>query len=135
MLSQEETNRVRYHLGYPMVTPAAALTFNMPFTLPGSFLHEFGAKNLAGAFAEKIVRDLIQRMDIIDEKLLEATERMAVKKVDEIEMNPDEYDALLRAYVDQGYKLANALGGYPNPFAERYKNSGPGGGWSQTFDV
>lgn len=133
MLSQEELNRVRYHLGYPLVTPSAAITFNLPFSLPASFLHEFGAKHLAGVFAEKAVRDIIQKMDIIDERIFESTERMSVKKVDEIELNPDEEEKLLAAYVNWGYKLANALGGYPNPYSERYAAAGPSHGWSQLF--
>jgi hypothetical protein len=128
-LSSEEKNRVLYHLGYPLVNPAGAITFNVPTSFPAQFLALFGAGNLTGVFAEGKVRDILCVMDGIESRLQGAQDRLAAKVVDEIELNPEEPAKLEEEYVRWGFRLANMLGGYPNPYSERYAMVGDGA-WS-----
>jgi hypothetical protein len=70
-LTDEERQRVRYHLGYPSVQPAASISFGLPRPQQTLFLVE-SAMNLLMPVAENEVRRIIGVMDGVECRLIDA---------------------------------------------------------------
>lgn len=107
--TDEEKQRIRYHLGYPSVQPAAALTYGMPKPLQTLFLVE-SAMNLILPVAEDKVRSLLTTLDTIECRLQDAQTRMAATSVDNLTMRKDETDALEGEYRRWANRLADLMG-------------------------
>lgn len=121
--TDEEKQRIRYHLGYPSVTSAAALTFGVVKPLQTLFLVE-SAMNLILPVAEDKARSLLNVLDGIECRLVDAQDRLAAKSVDSLTMRPDETMALETEYRRWANRLADVLGVPLYAYSLRFKNQG-----------
>jgi hypothetical protein len=128
-LTTSERERVRYHLGYPEVQPAASIQYGMPAPVQTAFLVEFAMSNILPE-AEDRVRRICGVMDTVESQLLSAQMRLAALALDELKLRPDEPDKLEREYVRWGCRLADMLGVPIYAYSTRYmgKVGGVSGG-------
>ncbi len=114
-LTNEERERVRYHLGYLSTAPAPSIQLGVPRATQALFLVESAMNNLLPE-AEPRVRQVLSILDGIEAKLVESQERLAATKVGEIELNGSEGELLDREYSRWRSRLARHLGVYVNPY-------------------
>lgn len=108
-LSTLEKARTRYHLGYMGVGMAGSLTFGLPRPGQTMFMVEIAMQQILPEH-EGMLRDLITKCDLIEEKMFAATDRMSATRLGEISLRQDETDALEREYVRWAQRLADVLG-------------------------
>ena len=122
-LTEAEKERVRYHLGYLEVSAAASIQLGIPRPLQTVFLLEQGINNiLEGAIPR--VRRTLNVMDSIEDKLFEATDRLAAKSLDTLVLRDNEPDMLEKEYVRWGYRLADIFGVPIYAYSTRYRQHG-----------
>lgn len=122
-LTDQEKERVRYHLGYPEVQPAASITFGIPRPIQTMFLVE-SAMNYLMPVAEDRVRSIIGVMDGVECRLIEAQDRLAAKRIDSLELRDDEPSQLETEYQRWGFRLADTLGVPVYAYSTKYRRSG-----------
>lgn len=122
-LTDGEKQRARYHLGYPSLTTAASIQFGVPALTQTNFLVENALTRLLDAALEQ-VRAIISTMDGIEAKLIDAQDRLAAQKLEELTLNNNEPDMLEKEYRRWGYRLADIIGAPINPYSLRYQNQG-----------
>lgn len=122
-LSEGEKQRCRYHLGYPALTTAASIAFGVPTLTQTNFLVESALNRLLEASLET-VRRLIVIMDGIEDRLVEAQERLAAIQLEELHLREDEPEKLEAEYRRWGNRLADVVGAPINPFSLRYRSGG-----------
>lgn len=118
-LTTEEKQRVRYHLGYGAVQPAAALTFGMVTPYQTAYLVE-SAMELVLPVAESKVRQIIDVMDGIECRLIDAQTRFAAESIDQLKMRDNEPQKLEEEYRRWGFRLADVLSVPVYPYSTRY---------------
>ncbi len=116
-----EKERIRYHLGYVEVQPAASIQFGVPRPIQTIFLVETAMNNILQV-AEDRVRRIVGVMDGVEEQLIDAQARLAATQLDELHLREDEPDKLEKEYVRWGCRLADVLGVPIYPYSQRYKN-------------
>jgi hypothetical protein len=122
-LTEEERQKVRYHLGYMSVTAAVQITYGVAKPAQTLFLVELAMNNLMPV-AEDKVRQLIGILDGIECRLVDAQERLAASSIDQLKMRADEPDALEHEYYRWGGRLADTLGVPFYAYSNRYKSGG-----------
>lgn len=122
-LTDSEKERVRYHLGYPEVQPAASITFGIPRPIQTAFLVE-SAMNLLLPVAEDRVRSIVGVMDGIECRLIDAQDRLAAKRIDQLELRDDEPSQLENEYQRWGFRLADTLGVPVYAYSTKYRRGG-----------
>lgn len=125
MLTDDEKERVRYHLGYPQVQPAAAMTFGLPTPVQTLFLVD-SAMNRLIQHAEDRVRKILTILDGIEDKLVDAQDRLAAERLEELTLREDEPNRLEAEYLRWAQRLANMLGVPPYPYSDRFARSARG---------
>ena len=126
-LSESDKERVRYHLGYLEVQGAASIQFGIPRPLQTVFLLEDAMNNVI-ANAISRVQKILTVMDGIEERLIEAQDRLAAIRLDSLELRANEPDQLEREYVRWGHRLADILGVPIYPYSTRYRAAGNAAG-------
>lgn len=121
--TDEEKQRIRYHLGYMSVQSAASLTYGMPKPQQTLFLVE-SAMNLILPVAEEKVRSILNVLDTIECRLIDAQTRMAATQVDNLTMRRDETDALEGEYRRWANRLADLMGVPLYAYSLRFKQQG-----------
>lgn len=121
--TDEEKQRIRYHLGYPSVQPAAALTYGIPKPIQTLFLVE-SAMNLILPVAQDKVRSLLNTLDTIECRLQDAQTRMAATSIDNLTMRKDEADSLEAEYRRWANRLADVMGVPLYAYSLRFQRSG-----------
>lgn len=116
-LTDQEIERVRYHLGYPSVVKGAGIGLGMPTYVQVLFPVEGALRNLKPEAVDN-VRTLIARCDSAEQGMVEAQERMSAARVGEIELRQDEFEARRRAYRYWVQRLSEATGAPINPMRE-----------------
>ena len=122
-LTDEEKQRTRYHLGYPSVQSAAALSYGMVKPLQTLFLVE-SAMNLILPAAESKLRSILGVLDGVECRLIDAQDRLAAKSVDSLTMRPDETAALEEEYRRWANRLADILGVPLYGYSLRFQRQG-----------
>ena len=122
-LTDSEKERVRYHLGYLGVQPAASIQYGIARPLLTVFLVETALENLIENVVPR-VRRILKVMDDVECKLCEAQDRLAAKQLDNLQLRDNEPDQLEREYVRWGQRLADVFGVPLYPYSNRYKNAG-----------
>lgn len=122
-LTPFEKQRTRYHLGYPSTQPAASITFGIPRPIQTMFLVE-QAMNLLLPDAEDEVRRLLGIMDGVECRLQAAQDRLAAKRIDQLELRDDEPGQLEGEYRRWGYRLADVLGVPIYAYSMKYRREG-----------
>ena len=123
-LTEEEKNRVRYHLGIPMTVAAASIILGFPASAQPAFLVEH-ALELIPSSAISTIRALIAKCESTDSGIFESQDRLVAKAVDEVDLNPDEAVLRRREYRYWVQKLADSLGVPYNAFAAAFQSGGP----------
>lgn len=121
--TDEEKQRIRYFLGYPSVQPAASINYGIPKPIQTLFLVE-SAMNLILPVAEEKVRSILNVLDGIECRMVDAQTRMAATSVDNLTMRKDETDALEGEYRRWANRLADVLGVPLYAYSLRFKQSG-----------
>ena len=134
-LDAREKIRVRTHLGYLNVSPAASLFLGIPRPIQTIFLVEQAMSNLIEDAVER-VRKILGVMDGVECRLVESQERLAASKLGELELRQNEPDLLEREYVRWGGRLADELGVPFYAYSNRYKWNQPmAGGFAGSIPV
>lgn len=136
-LTEEEKERVRYHLGYMATSfgsqqAAASIAFGIPRPVQTMFLVEEAIQNLlTNAFAIDRVRRVLFTLDDIEEKLRSATCILVAEQVGELKLRGAKRgethpDLLEREYVRWAKRLADILGVPLYHYSSRFRGGGPG---------
>ena len=131
VLTEEEKNRIRYHGGYLLTDPAAAIVLGVPAAAQPAFIVEQQMNRIPES-AIAIIRNLIAKCDITEQNILLAQTRMVARSVDEVDLNPDEADQLRKEYRHWIGRLYGALGGPTNAYSSPFQ---VGGGASLNIPV
>lgn len=127
-LTDEEKARARYHLAYMGVQSAASLSYGIPRPVQTLFLVETALNNLQPIFEDK-VRRILNILDGVECRLVDAQERLSAAAIDTLRLRRDEPDALEHEYQRWGMRLADLLGVPPYYYSTRYnRRSGARGG-------
>ena len=121
--TDEEKQRIRYHTGYMSVRSAASLSFGIPKPVQTLFLLE-SAMNLILPVAEDKVRQLLNVLDGIECRLIDAQTRMAAQSIDTLTMRKDEADSLEAEYRRWANRLADVMGVPLYAYSLRFQRSG-----------
>lgn len=127
MFDAAEKERIRYHMGYLQVTPAAAITYGIPAPIQTLFLLE-SAMDRVIANAEDRVRRLITVLDEIECRMLDGQNYLVADQLSDITIRKDNIDKLEDEYCRWAARLADTLGAPLYPGAERFRRmygSGP----------
>jgi hypothetical protein len=119
----QEKERIRYHLGYLAVQPAASIQFGIPRPIQTLFLVETAMQNILPE-AEDRVRRTLGIMDDIELKLVDAQDRLVARRLNGLELRDGEPDLLEKEYARWGARLADILGVPFYPFATRFRAAG-----------
>lgn len=120
--SEQEKVRIRHHLGYLNVSTMQTFSLGVPTAIETQFLIE-GAMNRVLVQAEQEARRLVGVLDTIEAQMVGDLELLAVRKIGEIEVNPDEQGKLKQQYRHWQGTLGNLLGIPPNPYDQRFMNA------------
>lgn len=126
-LSLDERSRVRYHLGYMEVQPAAAIVYGIPRPVQTLFLVEEAMTMLMETGVNRI-RRVLGIMDGIEVKLVEAQDRLAADALGDLKIRAQETEMLEKEYQRWGWRLADILGVPIYSFSTKYRNMGTGAG-------
>ena len=118
--SAEEKARIRAHLGYLNVQPAASVSYGIPKPIQTMFLLEVAMENILPT-GEDRVRFILQTMDRIECLLVEAQERLAAIQLGDLQLRENEPDMLEKEYFRWGGRLADQLGVPFYAYSNRYK--------------
>lgn len=123
VITEDEKNRIRHHLGYLVTEPAAAIQLGYPRASQTQFLVEHALNHLPNAAVGQI-RNYVSIMDNLENLLVEATTRFAAKRLGDIELRDDETSMLEREYSRWAKRLADDLGVPLNIYSERFRTGG-----------
>lgn len=118
---EAERERIRYHMGYLQVAPAAAITFGIPVPIQTAFLLESAMERVL-PLAEDRVRKILVIMDCIECKEVDGLDFLVVSKVDEIDVRPDHIEKLEEQYAKWATKLADTLGAPLYPGSDKFRS-------------
>lgn len=125
-LTPHEKVKVRHHLGYLNVSEAFTFVLGTPAGVETQFIFEGAMKRVLVEALPELRRHL-QILNQIEDQMVEDHELLAVQKLGEITIDPDEQDKLTRRYNYWVDSLANIMGVYRNPFDKRLGKGGGGG--------
>ena len=137
MLSLENRERARYHMGYMDVVQASSFAFAIPQATQPQFLFESAIQRVQ-PWAEARVIKLLDTMDAIECKMMAAAGDLFARRAGDLEFNLEQPTDLEREYVRWGCRLGDILGVMPYPWSEKYRilsNGGLGGGKSGNASV
>ncbi len=86
------------------------------------------AMDLVPVAAEKLARQLLERLDVVDFQIFDDADTLVASRVGSIDLNPIEFEKILQRYNYIRGALSNLLGVYPNPYDKRFYNPNGGGG-------
>jgi len=122
-ISASERERILYHLGYLAVQPAASIQYGIPRPIQTMFLVETAMNNLLEVAVDR-VRRVLQIMDGIENKLVDAQDRLAADQLGDLKIRATEPDQLEGEYRRWGYRLADILGVPIYAYSTKYRNAG-----------
>jgi hypothetical protein len=115
-------------MGYLGVGSASTFVLGIPAGVQTQFMIE-GAFSRILPSQEGNFRTLLDRMDALEQQIVDDSENVAVDAVDEIKLREDEFEQIIKRYRHWQGALGNMLGVIPNPFDQRpYLGAGWNGG-------
>lgn len=123
-LTEDEKVQVRHALGFLNVAEAATFVLGTPAGVETQFIIE-GAMNRVLESALPLLRNHLAILAKIEAQMVDDLETLVVRKLGEIEIDPEEMPKLRREYDFWRQRLANILGVYANPF-DKARYGGPG---------
>lgn len=131
-LTEEEKEKVRYHLGYLETSFAPSIALGIPKPLQTVFLLEQGLTLLVNGFAVNRVRCILKVLDETEAKIFGAQSTLVADKLGELSLHPLKAqgklvtDSLEGEYRRWANRLADIFGVPIYPFSDRFKRRGPG---------
>jgi hypothetical protein len=129
-LDTQERERVRYHMGYLSVQPAASITFGLPAPIQTLFLLELAMDKILPE-AEDRVRRLLTVLDGIECRMIDGQNYLVATQLDQMYIRTDHIEALEWEYSRWASRLSDELGAplYPgsHKFTKLFRNYGSGG--------
>lgn len=122
-LTEAEKERVRYHLGYLGVQPAATLGFGVPFARPTQFMLESNLTKIM-LVSEPRVRRLLTILDKAECLLEQAMEQLGLEAIDGIKFDNTQPDKLEKEYDRWANRLADIMGVPFYAYSKRFQQSG-----------
>lgn len=119
-LTTRDRSRIRYHLGYLAVGPAASLSFGLPRPINTMFMVEDSMNNLIddGWNVENVLR-IIGILDGIECRLVAAQDYLSASELGSLKVRPDQTQALEIEYCRWMARLADILGVPSYPYSQR----------------
>lgn len=119
-LTPQDRSRVKYHLGFLAVSPAASLSFGIPRPIATAFLIEDAMNNLIddGWVIPNVLR-ILGILDGIECRMVAAQDYLPASKLGSLEVRPDHIEALLETYYDWSGRLGSIFGCPPYPYDRR----------------
>jgi hypothetical protein len=129
VFDSRERERIRYHMGYLSVAPAASITFGIPVPIQTLFLIELSMDNVLPD-AEDRVRKFLTILDDIECRMIDGQTYLVATRMDEIEVRPDHIDKLEDEYSRWAARMADELGAplYPGSYKFRRMFQATGAG-------
>jgi len=132
VLTEEEKERIRYHLGYVETSFAASLQLGIPRPVQTIFLVEQAMTLLTNEYALDRVRRVLFTLDEIERKLQDSLCLLVAEQLGDLKLRsatPGQTypDLLEREYLRWAKRLADMLGVPLYPYSDRFKqrvNSG-----------
>jgi len=109
VLDPTERERIRYHMGYLSVAPAASITFGLPAPIQTLFLVELAMNNLLPEATDRI-RRFLTILDNIECKMIEGQSYLVATQLDQMYIRNDNIDKLEDEYSRWASRLADELG-------------------------
>lgn len=134
MFDAGEKERIRYHMGYLQVAPAASITYGIPAPIQTLFLVEAAMDRVIPS-AEDRVRKIVTVLDEIECRMTGALDYLAVEQVDSITIRKDQIDKLEDEYCRWAARLADTLGAPLYPGAARFQRLFGVGGPNQAGSI
>lgn len=128
MLNEEEKTAIRYYLGYPQISTAAALSLGNPDKTQLNFILEYNLEHVMPR-VEKWIRRCIQELQCIEDQMSKVRGSLEVRGVvGSVQLRSgdalEDLEFQYRAWVAQ---LSDQVGAPPNPFSNRLRLYGDGG--------
>jgi hypothetical protein len=128
MITEEDKNRCRSHLGYLEVQDSQTFVMGVPAGVQTQFMIE-GAFARILPSAERGMRKLLDRLDRVLEIIEESEENEQADAIGDIRLKDKAFLKLIRRYQWWQGMLANLLGVPPNPYDQRFVSwTGTGSG-------
>lgn len=127
-LNEEEKTAIRYYLGYPNISTAAALSLGNPDKTQLNFILEYNMQHVLPR-AEKWIRRCVQELQCIEDQLSQFRVQLPVRGVvGSVQLRAGEALAELEdQYRHWVGALTDLVGAPPNPFSNRLRMFGGGG--------
>jgi len=122
-LTEQEKVRIRHHTGYLNVAEAYTFVLGTPSSVETQFIIE-GAMTRVLESALPLLRDIVRRLDCIEDQMAEASELLDVSSMGEITIDPKLRQKRIAEYDYQCSALCNLLGVQRNPFDKRRMDAG-----------
>lgn len=120
-ISEADKARARSHLGYMAVTTASSFAFGIPQLTQTQWMLEDAITRVRTESEARVV-ELLNRLDCIDDALFAAHGDLFAKRIEGLEVNLEQPDALEKEYARWAQRLADLLGVMPYPFAPRFQS-------------
>ena len=122
-LTEEEKVRARHHTGYLGVGSAQTFYLGIPAQVQTQFQIEGAFQLLLPASLPKF-RELLAKLDAIEEQMFEDNDTLVATTIGSIGINQDEHKKLRVEYKFWQGALCNMLGVIANPYDFRFTNGG-----------
>lgn len=124
-LTDQDKERVRYHLGYMAPSFAASLSFGLPRPIQTMFIVEQAMVQTVEPNAVARIRCLLDTLDGIEKQLLSVPRALGAERVGNITLRGGDPgkshgDLLEREYVRWAGRLADVLGAPLYPYSARF---------------
>jgi len=126
-LTEDEKARVRHHTGYPEMTMAASIQFGVPRPAQLAFLLESAMNQVMTSAVERI-RSILQILDDIEQKMIDAQCYLVADKLEELSLagSSDSQSRLVTdrfeaEYVRWAERLSDIFGVPLYPFSRRFQ--------------
>jgi hypothetical protein len=126
VISDADKERARYHLGYMEVVVASSFAFSIPQVTEVQWMFE-SAITRVRTDAERRITRILDNLDAIECRLMEASSELFAKRAGDLEPNLSQPDDVEREYVRWACRLADMLGVMPYPFSKRFESLAGGG--------
>lgn len=123
VLSEEEKNRILYHMGYGLVNIASLFTLGMPAMSQPLYIAA-SAVNHIQVSAIQLVREIVATLDKIDRADVEDIDYIPADSIGELTLAKDRQDRIKIKRRDWAQRLSDVLIAPLNPYSDRFGGAG-----------
>lgn len=131
VLTEEEKDRILYHMGYGVVNVASLFTLGMPAMSEPLYIAA-SAVNHIKVSSIQLVREIVAVLDRIDRADVEDIDYIPAAELGELKLAPDRQDRIKEKRRDWAQRLSDVLIAPLNPYSDRF---GGGGRLQRNFRV